>query len=360
MKAFVVLLLACRIAHAYPQYQLARDATCTGCHLAPDGGGLLNENGLVVAESTAWKDGDGSFMFGMRKPAWLSLGGDLRGATGAAFIGEVEPVAFPMQAEVAANASSHGFTLHAVGGLRSPQDQGSPLHVLWSREHYVMWQSGSVYLRAGRFEPTYGLRLAEHVDYTQRYGGRPLFGEVYGVAASYVAPSFEIHATGYVHDSLTGASVEHGDGAAAYGEVRVGDHAAIGVEGKISTTSEITKSYGGITAKLYLQRVDVMLQGEIEVIRDHVHLDAGDRVTQFIGYVLASKELGAGLLLDVGAGHFTEDTRAMGLDRDCLDANLHWFVTPHLEGSVTTRLELIDRGSGGRGGYALLQAHYRL
>ena len=33
-------------AHAYPQFQMSRDQTCTGCHLSPSGGGLLNENGL--------------------------------------------------------------------------------------------------------------------------------------------------------------------------------------------------------------------------------------------------------------------------------------------------------------------------
>jgi hypothetical protein len=38
-------------AHAYPQFQLSRDQTCTGCHLSPAGGGLLNENGLNAAEA---------------------------------------------------------------------------------------------------------------------------------------------------------------------------------------------------------------------------------------------------------------------------------------------------------------------
>jgi hypothetical protein len=38
-------------AHAYPQFQMSRDQTCTSCHLAPSGGGLLNENGLNLSES---------------------------------------------------------------------------------------------------------------------------------------------------------------------------------------------------------------------------------------------------------------------------------------------------------------------
>ena len=42
--AVVVTLAVIGLAHradAYPQYQLGRDATCTGCHLSPAGGGLL-------------------------------------------------------------------------------------------------------------------------------------------------------------------------------------------------------------------------------------------------------------------------------------------------------------------------------
>jgi hypothetical protein len=42
--------------------------------------------------------------------------------------------------------------------------------------------------------------------------------------------------------------------------------------------------------------------------------------------------------------------------RDCIDVNLHWYATTHVELLLTTRLELVD----GAGGYALTQLHYRL
>lgn len=51
---------------------------------------------------------------------------------------------------------------------------------------------------------------------------------------------------------------------------------------------------------------------------------------------------------------------AAGLYRDGVDLDLHWFTTPHLEVFLTTRLELLDHGSGPTGGYALGQLHYRL
>jgi len=360
----IVATSAPRRAAAYPQYQLDSDKTCTGCHLAPDGGGILNENGTNTAESTAWHPGNGNFMYGMSRPSWLDLGGDLRAAGGYVNPGTSSAAFYPMQAEVSASAHWNGFSLFAIGGLRRPQDQGSALHALWSREHYVMWQSNpdgpeGVYIRVGRLEPTFGLRLAEHVVYTQRYGGYPLYGEVYALAASIVKEAFEVHATGFIHDPIASAE-EHGDGGALYAEARVGDHAAVGAEGKYSAADDAHRTYGGLTGKLYLPGPKLQLLAEGQVIRENFVAAGGDTVTQLAGYALASHPFGGGFLLDVGVGHFTEDTRVKGLFRDCLDAQMHWFQTSHIEWLLSARVELLDLGAHPNGGYLLAQIHYRL
>ena len=54
MKRIFVLAIVMgvlRVAHAYPQFQLIKDQTCSSCHLSPAGGGLLSENGMATAES---------------------------------------------------------------------------------------------------------------------------------------------------------------------------------------------------------------------------------------------------------------------------------------------------------------------
>jgi len=363
ITAFVALVASVRSADAYPQYQLSRDQTCTSCHLSPAGGGLLDENGLAVAEATSARTGSAAFLHGaLEPPSWLVLGGDARLAAGAVGNGKLGGAAYPMQAELHASAGAAGFTVELTGGLRRPADGASALHVAWSREHYAMWRQHpespyGAYVRIGRFMPVFGLRLAEHAIYTERYGGLPLYGEAYGAAVEYIAAGFELHATGFVHDSI-GAAVEHGDGAALYAEVRPVAHAALGVEAKYSASAEQHTTYAGVTGKLYLPGGDVLLEAEAELI--HQQIVAGGTTNQLAGYLLASRPLADGWLLDVGVGHYTQDTSVAGLYRDCLDANLHWFTTSHLELLATTRLELLDRGSGPTGGYALLQLHYRL
>jgi hypothetical protein len=363
LLAIVVAAALGHAAHAYPQYQLSRDATCTGCHLSPAGGGLLDENGLAVAESTSSGSGAAAFLHGaLEPPSWLALGGDVRLAGGAVGNGKLGGAAYPMQAEVYASAAAGGLSLEVTGGLRRPADGASAAHVAWSREHYVMWRQHpsspyGAYVRLGRFMPVFGLRLAEHIAYTQRYGGYPLYGEAYGAAVEYVDAAFEVHATGFVHDSI-GSAVEHGDGAAVYAEARLGKHAAVGGEAKYAASAELHTTYAGLTGKLYVEGADLLVQGEAEVIRQTIV--AGGATTQLAGYVLATRPITDGWLLDVGLGHYTQATSVAGLYRDCVDANVHWFATPHTELMVTTRLELLDHGAGPTGGYALLQVHYRL
>ncbi len=360
--AAAVVALAGR-ADAYPQWQLSRDVTCTSCHLSPDGGGLLNENGLATAQAIAWKSYEPAFVYGkLDVPDWLVLGGDVRGAAGVIRARDTIAAGYPMQAELAATAMHGGFSLHAIGGLRRPQEGGSPVHVAWSREHYAMWQqepggTSGLYVRAGRLLPTFGLRLAEHVVYTQRFGGRPLYYEAYALAISFVESIFEVHATAFTHDAIASAA-EHGDGAALYTEMRIGTHAALGLEGKVSISDEQTRSFGGVVGKLYVPSADVTLLGEAQLIRQHI--DAGDFETnQIAAYLLASRPLPHNLLLDVGIGHFTQDTRVDGLYRDCVDANVHWFADSHTELLLTTRVERLGGGDP-MGGYALAQLHYRL
>jgi hypothetical protein len=364
LVAMLVIVAGIRSAAAYPQFQLARDQTCTGCHIAPDGGGLLNENGHSVAETISQWGLNPEFMYGaLSTPSWLQLGGDLRGAAGFVDPGVPSAAAYPMQADVSGRAEWNGISANVVVGFRSYNGEATPLHVIWPREHYLMWQqhpgeNEGLYIRAGHLMPTYGLRLAEHVVYTQRFGGKPLFHEVYGLAASYVRAKYEVHATGFVHDPY-GEPAEKGDGAAVYGELRVTEQAAVGIEGKLSASDDVTAWFGGVTAKYYIAGADTLLLAEAEVIQRDYDV-AIDRVRQIAAYLMATRPLPSALQLDLGVGHFTQDTRVKGLYRDCIDANLHWYATSHVELLATLRLELLDGASGPNGGYALAQLHYRL
>ena len=240
--ALCVLGLAGRRAAAYPQYQLSRDQTCSNCHLSPAGGGLLSENGYQVAESFSQLGTAPQFMYDkIPLPTWLSIGGDLRGAAGYFATPQDSFAVFPMQADVYVRAAYQGFSVAATLGARPAQwitGNGTPavLDRLWSREHYLMWQqdgNDGLFLRVGRFMPVFGLRLAEHPDYTRRFGGTPLYAETYGAAIEYVTQRWEAHLTGFIEDPLIDPVV-HDSGVAAYAELRPRKELSIGGEAMVA------------------------------------------------------------------------------------------------------------------------------
>lgn len=353
------------IAAAYPQFQLSRDKTCTGCHILPSGGGLLSENGESTAESLGMIEHSGAFFYGkVPLPPWLALGGDLRGSTGYIQTPEKILASFPMQLEAYAHATlPAGLSVHVTGGSRPARVGNESATRLWSREHFVMWRTNpgtplGIFVRAGRFLPVFGLRMAEHPLYTRRFGGTPLFADTYGASVSYISEKLEAHATGFIEDPLI-SPVAHSKGGAAYLELRPTETFSFGGGGMLDITDFDKKLRGSVTAKYYAAGPELMIQAEAQVMNQRI--DAGGAPVQLIGNLIVSRWLGGGFLLDAGIGHFDSNVRIKDLDRDCFDLNLHWFATSHIELIFNGRFEMLAFGSGGDShAYALLQAHYRL
>jgi hypothetical protein len=367
--AAVLVLLASQRADAYPQYQLSRDQTCSDCHISPSGGGLLSENGFIVAERTSQWGMSPEFMYDkLPVPSWLTLGGDFRGAFGYIHTPDDAYPLFPMQADVYVRGNYKGFSLQLTVGGRPAQwislnTSPGVFDRLWSREHYLMWQqdgNDGLFVRVGRFMPVFGLRFAEHPDYNRRYGGTQLYSETYGAAVEYVTQTWEAHLTGFIEDPLIDPVVQD-NGVAAYAELRLNKQLSIGAEAMVASHEGDTKIRGGATAKLYLPSPDVLVQAELQFVRQQL-AGPGDP-NQLVGYVMGSRPFGSALLLDVGLGHYDQNMAIQGLDRDAVDVNLHWFLTSHFELVWQNRVEGIGIGSstgGPTSGWSLLHGHYRL
>jgi hypothetical protein len=361
--SIVMVALSAGLAHAYPQFELSKDQSCAGCHISPSGGGPLSENGMVVAESISKFGTAPEFMYGkVSTPEWLTLGGDLRGASGYMQTPQRYLVSFPMQTDLYAVAQKGNIDVAVTIGYRPPEEGNELVTSIWSREHYVRWeQDGSTHqgfmARIGRFMPVFGLRFAEHPVYTRRYGGTPLYSDTYGASVAYINDQVEAHLTGFIKDPLIDP-VRHANGAALYAEYRVGEKTIVGAGGMAEISDYDQKYRGEISAKQYLPGADVLVQGELQFVNPHV---SGYGYKQLVGYLMGTWFAPQGVMVDLGLGHFDENMDLHGLDRDCVDVNVHWFATSHIELVVNNRVELIGKGGGGpTGAYSLLQAHYRL
>ena len=368
--ALAVTWLSAGTASAYPQLTLSHDQTCTGCHLSPAGGNLLNENGLAVAESMSQFGTAPEFMYGkLGGPKWLVLGGDNRIAAGYVQSPTKVLVTIPMQIEGYANAKFGHFTIHTNLGARASERGNEAATYIWAREHYLMWQQNpdenyGLYVRAGRFMPVFGLRLVEHNDYTRRFGGTQLYADTYGVHVAMIESKFEGHLTAFIADPFIDP-VEHASGGAFYGEVRPSEKLAIGAEAMLKHTVDDNRFYGGPTAKYYIASKNLLLQGELQITsqfitKSSLNTTQGNPIG-IVGYGLATWQPKEFLMVDVGLGHYDENLRVKNLDRDCVDLNVHWFASSHLEVLLTNRVEMIAFGNGGpTTAYSLVHVHYRL
>jgi hypothetical protein len=370
MKALVIaiVLAVAATANAYPQFELSHDQTCSGCHLSPSGGGLLGENGLNVAESMSTFGTNPAFLNGaVTTPDWLTLGGDFRAATGYVQAPQRYLLSIPMQADLYGHATYQSFSVQVTLGYRPDEYGNESVTHVWSREHYVMWQSepGSpdgLFVRVGRFMPIFGLRLAEHPTYVRRYGGTPLYGDTYGAAVEYITQKIDAHITGFIRDRLID-TVEHYSGGAALAQYRVTDQAMVGAEGMIQVSPDDKEYRGGVIAKYYLPSPSILFQGEFQVVNQHI---GPYGLTQIVSQLMGSWAPRDDIMLDLGWGHYDENLRIKGLDRDAIDMNLHWFTTSHFEAILNARVELIGQASsnvntsGPTGAYVLLMGHYRL
>jgi hypothetical protein len=363
--AFATLAITAGAARAYPQFQMSRDQTCAGCHVSPAGGGLLTENGLAVAETISQWGTAPEFFYGkVPRPSWLVLGGDLRGATGYIQAPERLLAAFPMQAEAYGQAKlGHGLSLYIDLGARVSEVGKEATTFAWSREHYAMWQqkpddATGLFVRAGRFMPVFGLRIAEHPAYIRKWGGTAMYAETYGLAVEYIDPKFEVHATGFIKDPLIDTP-EHSNGAAGLAEYRISERLSVGAEGMYTRSTDDQKFRVGALAKLYLTGAETLLQFEGQFMNQLIEPRGAPK--QIVAYLDASRFLGSAYLIDLGLNYFDENVQITQLHREAADLNFHWFATSHIEAIFTGRFEMLGFGKGGpSAGYALAQLHYRL
>jgi hypothetical protein len=363
----VALCATAAVAHAYPQYQLSKEQTCSSCHLNPSGGGLLDGMGPLTAEDESTWGGNPAFLHGkIELPEWLFLGGDVRFAGGLHNNGQTNPALFPMQGEVYGAVEKNGITGYVTVGVAIPKE-GEAINALLLREHWLMYRNADgsdpgFYVKAGRFMPVYGLRQAEHVIYTRRYGGTPLYGETYGLTVGYLSPGFEVHATGFIRDRLRkDYALEQGDGGALYAEKRITEKAAIGVEWRYAKSEEEWRAQGGLTGKLWLEGPKVQLSAEAQIVHQKFEAPGTSSRNQLVTYLMGSWQGKPGFLVDVGIGHYDEDLHIQKVDRDCIDLNVHWFPISHLELVLMNRFQTIGFGDGGDSSfYSLIQAHYRI
>ena len=189
-------------AIAEPMFLARQYTRCTACHYSPSGGGLLTPYGRLLSHrelSTAGGSGTAPAAGEEDDPhgEQAFLYGALGNALGPVHLGlEMRPshlrIGFPgghqdtnllMNLDLIGAVQKNGWTAYASAG-REPAVGGKDTRLI-SSEHWIAYgRDEGVGIRAGRFMPAYGVRLADHTAYTRTYLGFDFDDQVYGLEVS--------------------------------------------------------------------------------------------------------------------------------------------------------------------------------
>jgi hypothetical protein len=212
MRTILFLLIATVLASsasAEPMFLSKQYTRCTACHYSPTGGGLLTPYGRLLSHRELSTTGRGA-----TAPAagadddprgeQAFLYGALGDALGPVHLGiETRPsrlhVGFPggdqdmnllMNLDLVGAVQKNGWTVYGTVGREPPNSavrdgRTLPDAAFISYEHWVSYQTGQgLTVRAGRFLPAYGVRFADHTDFTRAGLDLDRNDQVYGVEVS--------------------------------------------------------------------------------------------------------------------------------------------------------------------------------
>jgi hypothetical protein len=357
--ALGLLSLGEATAHAYPQWQLSTGAVrCNQCHYSPSGGGLINNYGRDQAgDELASFDSNGAFAHGaVQLPAWFALGGDFRGA----FVdNDVQDPSgpttaiFPMQADMSGRLSfGHGFSGALTVGLRGqvrdpgqlvPFQNYQPIStsMLVSREHYLMWEQGSVgpYVRVGRFYAPFGLRLAEHILYINRDLGFDELEETYNVSGGFVGDLWEFHLTGFAPDFVRHIGSNEKGFAGMFERRLLDDKVQVGGQLRVAAAPGVTRFMLGGTFKAYAEPLKTLFMAEVDSVQeifDDQMIDPRQQVVGALGFTVLPVR---GVMLTVLGERNQVDVQVQNDAWTAGTVLLNWFPIAHLEMQLMGRLQ---------------------
>jgi hypothetical protein len=379
----LVALAGAERAAAYPQFQFSTySARCNLCHFSPSGGGLINGFGRSESGETISRGGNGEFLHGLwSPPEFLALGLDLRGAT-ALKDNATEPqlLYFPMQVDlygrVAVSGVSANFTLGLRGAARGvPAGAGeerSALDRVVSREHYLMYETGYWYARAGRYHAPYGLRSQDHSEYVRRYLGQHTLEETYNVSGGYVADEYEWHATVFGpapvflfsgNPDLDNAPVgSDGFGGTFYYENRNEEqNGSFGVQARADVREALSRYWVGGLYKRYYEEQKLMLLSQLDLGVGTLGGDIdADPMLLLSAHLGLSYFLTRGVMLNAIVERYDPDVLLSSRARDAASLTVQYFPYAHIELHLIGRMEFQGQDYAAPVPMGMLMLHYYL
>lgn len=352
------MLLAMTLAPEAPGYpEMIRHgyASCTACHLSPNGGGVLTPYGRSLSRevlSTWGTESETGPFYGLATvPEPLLVGGDVRwmqtyinnSVTEAA-----RTILMQADAELAANLEKWAATATVGRGANGG---------VTSRRHWVMYRpTEKISVRAGKFLMAYGIPDANHSLTTRKGIGFDQGSETYNVELAYQGETYEAFATFSVGRPDDDAQKRDTAGALRFART-FGETYKVGLSAYYGGTQGTTKALVGPYAMLGFTKHSFLL-GEMDAIRSKTA--AGVSSWGYAQSLRVDYEWVQGFhtyLLEEYLKRNFDDPKTEEIG---LGGGLQWFPRPHLELMALYQKRKLAMMAPDFGDYAWLQLHFYL
>lgn len=326
-----LLLTSAQVAWAFPEMTRHGYTQCTACHLSPAGGRVLNAYGRQLSEellSTWSKKGEGGVLHGAIKPdpseKGFLFGGDVRSAQIHHQDSRVKSGRyFLMQANLDfAYQYDRYAAFISIGQIEEPLSGRVQGNLNATSLYLMAGLTESLNFRVGRFTPTFGLNMPDHVLVTKQGLGLQPWIQFDTSELSYLSESLSLFASWA--STLDNVPKTYREKAyALHGTYNFGERFKVGASGwygEMETT--IRKLYGvnailGFTHHLYnLTEIDF----------SHDDTRDGAYAMSRMGW-----EIFKGIIPYVQYQYQRTDLAASGATTDYYTLGGHFFPRPHFE-----------------------------
>lgn len=358
--ALIILSFACCLlgeqTFAFPDTLRHGYTNCTTCHASPSGGGLLNPYGRSLSReliSTWGYQNEEQPLHGLvnwpdQEGAHHLIGGDVRYLERRldSDRGQDTKERFLMQAQLRFGLLYKQLKfLFSLGSIENPRQSEE---VRWvSPEHYVLWNIKDEFsLRAGRFEPIYGLRLADHNLWVKSDFGLSPWMERNSLEFIYESERQFVSVAGFQSTSAMSANQQNTGYSATILQI-LGERSRVGLSARNSEGQGRRQRALSAHATLSFSEKLFLLTEYGRVFENGSRKEAG---FARLGY-----ELHKGVVPYLQAQTRSNQTGDVRQQRYGL--GLQWFPRPHFEVQTS-----IERAHAPAGNFteALLQLHYYL
>lgn len=247
---------------AFPELTRYGYVNCTACHIAPTGGGILNQYGRessqqILSTFGRKNENEPKFAYGIvQLPDGLNAMGIYRGVyahQNTPFITQSKYIFMEADAEAALQIGNQWFFDATLGYENLPTDTTFSDHVI-SRRHFVNYRPlDELSFRVGRFFPQYGILTPNHILATRRDLGWNEGQETYNIEGAYLGEKINFFLTGIL-GRPDQPSLKREQGIAATPSISLNDTYKIGVSYYYGNAASSIRNLTGIWGILGFSR----------------------------------------------------------------------------------------------------------